>query len=231
MPAKDLHGKAILDYYHGNQDATLLIHTSYGEPEEMPVEVFFREEPDFSVLENVALLECQGKVLDLGAGAGAHSLVLQERGFDIHAIENSPGCIEVMNLLGIKNIIAQDFWIHHEKYDTLLVLMNGLGLAGRLSSVPEFLEKCMAMLNPGGQLLIDSSDIAYLYKEGVLKPDHYYGEVQYQYEYLGAKGNWFDWVYVDQETIKKVTSELGLKMEILHIETTDQYLMRVTSTT
>ena len=223
---KDIHGKAILDYYKGNEEATLLLHTSYGEPEEMPVEVFFRDEIDLSTLEHLALIECKGKTLDLGAGAGAHSLILQSRGFDVHALENSPGCIEVMQKSGVRHCIKQDFRTYHGEYDTILVLMNGLGLAAKLDKVPAFLNKCMSLLKPKGQLLIDSSDISYLY-EDIPRPKGYYGEVRYQYEYQEEKGDWFDWVYVNQKALRDIVSRTGLSVEILMTEETEQYLARI----
>jgi hypothetical protein len=106
--------------------------------------------------------------------------------------------------------------------------MNGLGLAGKLAHVPTFLNKCMSLINEGGQLLIDSSDISYLYQDGIKPPADYYGEVQYQYEYKGQKSDWFDWVYVDPHKLASIVQTTGLKMEILHTDEHDQYLSRIT---
>lgn len=225
---KDIHGQAILDYFHNNRSDTLIIHNNYEKPEEMPVEVFFRNELDFTVLENLAIMEASGKVLDLGAGAGAISLALQRNAMDVAAIENSPGCVEVMSKSGVEKTVLEDFEKHHFKYDTIIALMNGLGMAGTLANVPSFLQKLISMLNTGGQLLIDSSDISYLYENGLKKPGRYYGEVQYQYEYKGKKGDWFDWVYVDQQTLQNMVNQMGLQMEVLHTEETGQYLCRIT---
>lgn len=222
---KDLHGKAIVDYFNGNEDATLLLHNNYGDPEEMPVSVFFRDELDFTTLEHLALIECHGKVLDVGAGAGSLSLVLQDRGFDVHALENSIGCIQTMKQLGIANCIHGDFAMHTDTYDTLLIQMNGLGLAGTLSNVPDFLKKCVSLLNPDGQILIDSSDISYLYEDELPK-DSYFGEVQYCYEYESEMGEWFDWVYVDSKKLTEIVEQMGLSIEILADEN-DQYLARI----
>ena len=222
---KDAHGKAILDYLHGNEEATLLLHNNYGEPEEMPAAVFFRDEFDFTTLEHLALIECKGKVLDVGAGAGALAIVLQERGFDVHALENSEGCIQAMKQIGVQNIINSNFEKHTGKYDTVLVQMNGLGLAGTLANVPSFLKKCMSLLNSEGQLIIDSSDISYLY-EDELPEDSYFGEVQYCYEYTGEMGDWFDWVYVDPTKLMEIVNEMGLSIEIL-TEENDQFLARI----
>lgn len=226
---KDLHGQAILDFYKGNEAATLTLHNSYGEAEEMPVEVFFREEEDFSTLEHLALIECQGKVLDLGAGAGAHALVLQSQGKDVTALENSAGCVKVLRQSGVEKVVLQDFYKHNKIYDTVLVLMNGIGLAGKLEQLPVFLKKLTSFLTPEGQILIDSSDISYLYEDGLDKPAGYYGELRYRYEYLKENGDWFDWVYVDQESLIGITEKLGLKIEILHTDENDQYLARICS--
>ena len=229
MALKDIHGRAIRDFYQNKPVAKLFLHTSYGETEEMPVEVFFREEEDLSVLENLALIECQGTVLDIGAGAGAHALMLQARDFEVYALENSPACVEVMRQSGVKHVIEQDYEQHNKTYDTLLLLMNGLGIAGRLSNVQSVLKTLSKMLNPGGQILVDSSDISYLYEDDELTPDEeYYGNIRYKYEYRKDKGDWFDWVYVDKETLQKEVDQAGMAMEVMYTDENDQYLARIT---
>ena len=115
---KDVHGKAILDHYN-NIDERLILHNSYGDPEEMPLEVFFKEQDDFSEIENLAITHCRGKVLDIGAGAGTHSLFLQQFGAEIVALENSIGCVQTMKLRGVNEIACEDYKAHQGKYDTL----------------------------------------------------------------------------------------------------------------
>lgn len=225
---KDLHGQAILDYYKKEPHSPLLLHNSYGEPEEMPVEVFFREHEDFTELENTAISECSGTVLDLGAAAGAHALFLQALEFDVTALDNSPGCIDCLQMSGMKKYVNQDYRKHKGQYDTVLLLMNGLGIAGTLDEVPNLLKQCKKMLNKGGQILLDSSDISYLYEEDIQKPEGYFGEVRYQYEYKNQRGDWFDWVYVDQNKLKEITDSIGLKLEIIFTDENDQYLARIT---
>lgn len=224
---KDIHGQAIRDYFQGKDVSVLSLHNSYGEPEEMPVEVFFRDQLEFTTLEHLAIMECKGKVLDIGAGAGAHVLALQDLGFEVYALETSPGCTEVLKQSGIKNVLAEDYRKHKGKYDTLLLMMNGLGIAGTLSKIPTFLKKCKTLLNSGGQILLDSSDINYLYEEGIRRPAGYYGDLRYQYEYKGEKGDWFDWVYVDQDKLSQIARKEGFNIEILMTDENDQYLAMI----
>ncbi len=223
----DIHGQAILDYYNGETDQSFVLHNSYGAPEEMPIEVFFREPIDFTDLENQAITECRGKILDIGAGAGAMSLLLQGLEFDVTAIENSKGCVEVTKKLGVQKVIEGDYRTHQEKYDTLLLSMNGIGIIGKLKNLHDFVDQAKKLLEPGGQIILDSSDISYLYETQDQRPVHYYGEVSYQYEYKGQKGNWFDWVYIDPETLESEIKKLGLEFELIQKSETDQYLARI----
>lgn len=221
--------ESLMDYVECNTGNPLLLHNTYGEPEEMSVEVFFREEEDLSEIEKLALQSCTGEILDLGAGAGALSLILQDMDKSVTALENDIGCNQLMQALGVKSVVNEDFWEYEGQFDTVLVMMNGLGLAGTLDAVPKFLEKCMSLLNPGGQLIFDSSDISYLYAgEAEDKSFDYYGEVQYRYEYKGEKNDWFDWVYVDQDTLFKICKQLSLQFEVLHTDEYQQYLGRIT---
>ena len=220
---KDRHGQAIIDYHNG-QESPLLLYNSYGDPEEMPVEVFFRDEHDFTYIEHLAISACRGKILDLGAGAGAHALFLQNLGFDVEALDNSAGCVSVLRDRGIRNVIHQDYRRVTKKYDTILLLMNGLGLAGTLDQLPDFIRKCLDLLNENGQMIFDSSDINYLYDSGTPRPDHYYGEIQYQYEYKGIKGEWFDWLYIDPKTLLEISNKMNINCDILSQGADDQYL-------
>lgn len=221
--------ESLMDYVECNTEHPLILHNTYGDPEEMSVEVFFREEEDLSEIEKLALQSCQGDILDLGAGAGALSLILQDRGHSITALENDSGCAQLMQALGVTAVIQEDFWDYQGQFDTVLAMMNGLGLAGTLDTVPKFLKKCMSLLKPKGQLIFDSSDISYLYA-GVAeeKAFDYYGEVRYRYEYKSQTDNWFDWVYVDQDTLFGICKQLGLHFEVLHTDEYQQYLGRIT---
>lgn len=226
----DVFGQALRDYYDNRNLETLYLHNNYGTREVMPVEVFFRDPEDFPELEHLALAFCDGKILDVGAGAGSHALALQEMNQDVYALEINPVACEIMQERGVKNIIQDDFFSYSgEKFDTLLFMMNGIGLAGQLERVIEILEHAKTLLNPGGQLIFDTSDISYLYEDGTVeKPKTgYFGEVGYQYEYKGKMGQPFAWVYVDQDTLGSIGKAHGWAVQILFEDGEDQYLVRM----
>ena len=226
----DVFGEALKDYFLHQFKDPLILHNSYGEPEEMPVEVFFREEEDLPGLEKFALGACRGKILDIGAGAGSHALILQERNHEVTALEISPLAVQIMHQLGVDKVINADIrTFTGQKYDTLLLMMNGIGLVETLEGLRHFLQHARTLLLPEGQLLMDSSDISYLY-EDLPRPHHYYGEIRYQYEYKKVKGNWFGWLYVDQETLIEVATSEGWLTQVIYENDDDQYLARLIMT-
>jgi SAM-dependent methyltransferase len=225
---KDVLGQAIEDYYYKTSTGKLWVYNKYGPKEEMPVEIYFRNADDMPELEWVALQYCHGRILDIGAGAGSHALFLQQAGMDITALEISPKAANVIKARGIKNILHQDFFMLNarKKYDTLLLLMNGIGLAGTLDGLRVFLQKARKLLRPDGQLIFDSSDIAYLYRGRPPKGTPYYGEVSYQYEYHRIRSDWFNWLFIDRRTLTAIAGEEGWKVELLFKDRFSQYLVR-----
>lgn len=225
----DVLGAALADYFYKGEAAPLLLHTSYGTTEDMPVDWFFRDEEDFPLLEYKALRLCKGKVLDIGAGAGSHALYLQEQGLSVTALDASPQATWIMSERGVQHVQCTPYQDFRESgFDTILLLMNGIGIIGHLHTLPAFLDHMRQLLRPDGQLLFDSSDIAYLYENNPLPLHTYYGEVRFQFEYRGMKGPWFDWLYVDSATLLKEASRLGWQGELMYRDEHDQYLVRLT---
>ncbi|MDT3401506.1 class I SAM-dependent methyltransferase [Mucilaginibacter terrae] len=223
----DVLGRALHDYHYNNTPSELWIHNLYGPKEQMPIEAYFREEEDMPDLEWVALNECRGFVLDIGAGAGSHAIELQKRGYEVAAMDISPLSVEVMRARGVNDAFVADiFQYNHKKFDTLLLLMNGIGLAGNIEMLKKLLGHLKTLLADGGQVLFDSSDVAYLY-EGKLPESGYHGEIKYQYEYKNQKGEWFTWLYVDEQTLTTIAGECGFDMEVLYEDEHGQYLSRL----
>ncbi len=211
----DILGKALLEYLDDPGTQQIVVRCELAVPEVYPVSLFFRTEEELPAMETKALELCKGRVLDVGAGAGVFSLILQNRGFDVTAIDVSPGAVRVMKNQGVKNALLSDFFEFDGKgFDTILMMMNGFGFMGKLARVRSFLKKAHAMLNHGGRIVADSSDILYMYKEkdGSLRQDlsgDYYGETSFEMEYEDMKGQSFDWLFIDFETLRDIAEDCG----------------------
>lgn len=231
---EDPMGAAIRDYFRQGKSAQLKVLSSLFDDDEMPVAHLFRSYHEMPPLEQRALNEARGKVLDVGAGAGCHALALQERGFDVTAVDISPLSCETMKERGVANVECVNIFNQRfqERFDTLLLLMNGTGIAGKLSRLPQLLSRLKQLMNPGAQILIDSSDLRYVYEDedGVLDVDFdgaYYGEVDYQMTYRNIKGKRFDWLYTDSVVLAECCRQCGLKCEILAQGQHYDYLARI----
>lgn len=225
----DVLGEAMWDYYHGSKKQKLWIHNTYGRKEEMPISTYFRTCKDMPFLERRALKECKGNVLDVGAGAGAHALTLQEKNKVVTALEISPKAIEIMKKRGVANTVNEDILNYKgASFETILLLMNGIGITGSIAGLKRFLDQAKNMLTDNGQLLFDSSDVAYLYKGKTLPLKTYYGEINFQYEYKNQKGDWFTWLYIDRATLFNIASKQGWTMRLLEEDEYGQYLVRLT---
>ena len=225
---EDVYGQALHDYYY-RRNHKLLLYNNYGPKEEMPIALFFRDMEKMPTIETKAMSLCKGKVLDIGAGVGSHALILQKQGIDVTAIERSALAVEIMKKRGVRKAIAGDiFALADMKFDTLLLLMNGIGLVGNLDGLKYFLQHAKTLLLPGGQLLFDSCDILYLYQGGPTPTDRYYGEISFRYEYKNKIGEWFKWLYVDQQTLETVATKTGWHCQVIYEDDKDQYLVRLT---
>ncbi|MFV0484148.1 MAG: class I SAM-dependent methyltransferase [Bacteroidales bacterium] len=216
----DPFGLAVEAYYKNADNTPIVVASSIAEDEELFPEYLFREFDSMPKLEKEALKYVRASVLDLGAGAGCHSLYLQDQGFDVTALELSPLCCEVMKSRQIERIINGDFMtLTLPKFDTLLLLMNGAGLAGKYENLSAFVTRLKALLNPKGRVLIDSADMMYMYKDDEteetwinLNADEYYGEVEYKLSYKdGAKAT-FPWTFFDPDTLIVGFEEKGFRL-------------------
>lgn len=233
---KDPMGAAIREYFEKGKAMQLKVTSTLFDDDEMPVPHLFRTLLEMSPLERQALSLCNGRVLDVGAGAGCHSIALQQQGVAVTAIDVSPLSVETMRRRGIEQVELADFFtstLPAATYDTILMLMNGIGIVGKIKHLPAFFQRLDEILAPGGCVLTDSSDLRYIFEDedGNFDPsdfDMYYGEVDYQMQYGKIKGDSFDWVYVDAETLKKEAKKAGYKVEIVREGEHYDYLAKIT---
>ena len=229
----DPMGRAIAEYYKTGKAEKLKVFSPMFEEDELPLPTLFRSYDEMPEIEQKALNLAKGKTLDVGAGSGCHSLVLQDRGIDITAIDISPYSVETMKERGVKKVFEQDFFTLKGQYDTILMLMNGIGIMGTLERMSVFFKLLDRILAPGGQVLCDSSDICYVYEtdDGIIElPDdmEYYGELSFLMQYKDTIGEPFDWLYIDADTLMMKAEENGYAVEVLAEGNHYDYLARIT---
>ena len=221
-PHKDPMGAAIADYFTKGRAAKLRVFSSQFDEDEIPAEQLFRTFDEMPVLEQEALRRATGKILDCGAGSGCHALALQDMGKQVEAIDISPLSVETMQKRGVRQAYCVNLFDEHylQKFDTILMLMNGSGIIGKLENMSTFFAKMKQLLNPGGCIYMDSSDLRYLFEDedGSFLIDlagGYYGEIDFRMQYKQVKGDTFDWLYIDFQTLSYYASENGFRAELV----------------
>jgi len=200
----------------------------------VPLKYFFREFEDMPALEQMALELCSGKILDIGAGSGCHSIVLQKRGLDVTALDISNGFVQVLKKRGLENVVLSDIMDYSlAKFDTLLMLMNGIGLVKNFEGLEKFLQHAKTLLNPGGQIILDSADLLYLYTEEdgsarINLNEAYYGEVEFAVEYEKELGEPFKWIFIDFSVLSDIAEKCGFNAKMLFEDDNSNYLARLT---
>ena len=234
---KDPMGVAISDYFNNKKADKLRVFSSQFDEDEIPVKELFRSVRQMPLLERTALDLTAGKILDVGAGSGCHALALQETGKEVCAIDISPLSVEVMKRRGVTDArlinLFDDRFV--DSFDTILMLMNGSGIIGRLENLPAFFHKMKRLLRPGGSILMDSSDLRYLFEDEdgsfvINLADDYYGEIDFQMQYKDVKSDPFDWLYIDFQTLSLYAADNGFKAELVKEGNHYDYLARLAVT-
>tara|TARA_B110000046_G_C12953808_1_gene381350 strand:+ start:586 stop:1299 length:714 start_codon:yes stop_codon:yes gene_type:complete len=222
----DPFGTAILDFAATQKPSIIRVSSDLCDDDELPVEYLFRAHQNMPSVEKEAIELCKGKILDAGAGAGTHLKVLIEKGHNVYGLDVSPGAIKYLKSKKIPcELMRLQEYNTQEKYDTVLLMMNGIGISEKLSKLQDFLSKCKSLLAENGQILLDSTDIKYLYEEDdaslwIDLNSSYYGEFQFQMHYKSESGPMFNWLYIDFKTLKEHAGEIGLSCEQVF---TDEY--------
>lgn len=236
MNSKDLFGKALLDYHNGistgSMPENIITSTNISDEDELPLAYLFRDFKDMPKLEQKALHLSKGKVLDVGCGSGSHGLWLQKQGLQVKAIDISKGAVEVAKKRGVEHVELTSILDETETFDTILLLMNGTGIFQELSNASIYLKHLKSLLNPDGQILIDSSDIKYMYEDDDggywqnMNAD-YYGELDYFLSYKGEDEVPMKWLYLDFNLLLTECNSVGLQCELVMEGEHYDYLARL----
>lgn len=228
-------GRAVFDYHFNTVDQPIVVHSDDFDDDTIETVYLFRSYKKMPALEKKAMSLCHGTILDVGACAGAHSVYLQDKGFEVTSLETSALCCEVLKNRNLRNVIHQDFFkFSNQTFDTILLLMNGTGIAGTLSGLEVLFHHLKTLLNPGGQILIDSSDLIYLFEQEDgsalidISADKYYGELTFQTEYQNWISQPFSWLYIDLSNLKNAIEKNQLHLKEVFNGQHYDYLARIT---
>ncbi|MFD1063354.1 class I SAM-dependent methyltransferase [Winogradskyella litorisediminis] len=217
---KDIFGKALLDFQSGQYSEDIITWTNISDKDKLPLPYLFRAFSKMPKIEQKALQLVEGSALDVGCGSGSHSLYLQKKGIEVKAIDSSKGAVEVAKRRGVINIECISLLSYSEKqFDTILLLMNGTGIFQEMQQVTTYLKHLKSLLKPNGQILIDSSDIKYMYgfeeevevEIGFENNGRYYGELDYYLSYKNEEATPMKWLYLDFGTLKLACKTVGLQ--------------------
>jgi SAM-dependent methyltransferase len=225
-------GSAILDFLSNKNTTNIVVESNLTEDEEIPIAYLFRTKEELPEKEVFALSKVHGRILDVGSGSGAHSLILQNAKQNVVALDISEKCCEAMKLQGIGHIICGDFFEYQdaEKFDTILLLMNGFGISGTLEKLEKLLQQCKSLLKPGGVVIGESADILYLFEDedGSCSIDlnsNYYGEMTYRMSYKDEVGDWFPWLYVSADLLIDAANKIGFEQIEITYGTEDDFVI------
>lgn len=213
---KDIFGEAAKAFYYDQDKTDIIVESPDFDDDLISIKYLFRNFEEMPIIEQSALNNCHGKVLDVGCSVGSHSLWLQEKGLDVTGIDLSEGSVEIAQERGTKKVKVQDFYnLETEKFDTLLFLMNGSGIIGSLENIPKFFEQSRKLLNQNGKILMDSSDLIFLFDEKPDPSEGYYGELEFLIKYKDQSSESFPWLYIDPELIYEMAQKHRFSCKIL----------------
>ena len=225
----DIIGQLCYDQDQENETDDIIVHSDICEPDILPKSILFRSDNYLFEVEEKAIPLCKGRILDVGAGTGCLSQILIDKGLHVESIDTSQGAVDYMNKNGLIASKQDFFEMEKDEFDTIFMMMNGIGIVGTLSNLPSFFNQCKELLTPNGKVLLDSSDIAYMFENedgsiSINLNQNYYGEVKYQMQYKENFGPWFDWLYVDFETLSNLASQYGFKATKVFEDNNHHYL-------
>jgi SAM-dependent methyltransferase len=215
-------GAAARDHFEGRRPAVVRVHSVGGGAEDVDAACFFRNPGQMDAWELRALQLCDGRVLDIGAGAGCHALALQEQRLDVVAVDTCPAFVEVMMARGVVDARCMaPSEVDDGPFDRLLLLMHGLGIAGDADGLRWLLADAHRLVTADGMILLDSRDPGEACDEPGL------GVAELRLEYAGEMGPPFPWLFAGAEALERIAADVGWGTEVVLQEADGRYLARL----
>jgi len=221
MPAKDLFGQSFLDFYEGKKHPSQ-IERDDGHTDDHIIAQYFNGYEDFPEAERKALRHAKGRVLDIGVGAGRHSLYLQGKGLDVTGIDISEKALEVCRRRGVKRLLkmsACDLMFGEDSFDTAIAFCNNFGLCGSMRGVEGMMVRLHRIISDDGVFLaesinpIDTNMRAHLrYHKKNIARGRPPGQVRLRIKYRGETGAWFGLLMVTPEEMRQICDRTGWRI-------------------
>lgn len=199
-------------------------------------ELYFSEYRKWDQIDKAAMKHVKGRVLDIGCGAGRHSLYLQGKGFNVTGIDNSPLAIKVCRARGLKKArlmpIKEIDQFKPNSFDTVIMMGNNFGLFGSFKLAKSLLKKLHRITSPAA-LIIASTRDPYttkdpghlVYHERNRKRGRMPGQLRLRIRFKGYIGNWFDYLLVSKDELTEILNGTGWTIRSFIDGNDGQYVM------
>lgn len=221
-PQEDAYGQMIWTYHKG-REVFDIVERDDGLINAMTPKGYFSDYEDWHPIEQKAMGFVKGRVLDIGCGAGRHSLYLQKKGFDVLGIDISPLAIKVCKLRGLKKakiMSIEDVNFKPNSFDTIIMLGGNFGLFGSFKKARRLLKRFHDITSENALITADTRDPyktdnpAHLEYHRVNKEKgRMGGQVRIRIRFEKYVGRWFDYLMVSQEEMKEILKRTGWKIK------------------
>lgn len=221
-PEQDAFGQMMWAYYRGKEVCEIVerddgYFSAYHGPK-----VYFSEYRDWPLIGQKAMQFAKGRVLDIGCGAGRHSLYLQKKGLEVLGIDSSPLAIKICKLRGLKKaeiMSLEDVDFKPDSFDTILMMGGNFGLLGSLTKARRLLKRFHKMTSEDALIIAETRDPyktdnpAHLeYHKLNKKRGRMSGQVRIRVRFEKTVAEWFDWLMLSKEEMRELLQGTGWKV-------------------
>ncbi len=220
---EDAYGQEIYSYFQGKESVEIVERSDGYINFSSGTRMYFSEYKDWDKNEKEAIKYAKDRVLDIGCGAGRHSLYLQKRGLDVLGIDNSPLAVKVSKLRGLKRakvIPITQINFRPDSFDAILMMGNNFGLFGSFRRAKWLLKKLYRMTSDDAVIIAQANDVY-----GTTAPEHleYHkqnrklgrmsGQLRIRIRFKKFVGKWFDYLLVSKDEMKNILKDTGWEIK------------------
>jgi len=238
---EDAYGQELWAYFNGKASFEIVERDDGFFDVSLGPELYFSSYEQWSEAEKKALEFVKGRVLDIGCGAGRHSLYLQEKGFDVLGIDNSPLALKVCKLRGLRKaklMPIEELNFPPNSFDTVLMLGCNFGLFGSPKKAKRILKKLHKITSENAIIIAETRDpyktnnpFHLQYHELNRRRGRMPGQMKIRIRFQKYATKWFDYLLVSKEEMKQILEGTGWKVkQFIESENTPNYIAIIEKT-